>query len=149
MKILPLEEADLPGCAALFVEVFSAPPWNESWDTSTVLRRFDDFWRTPGFFGRLARSEEQIVGFALGQVEHWDVGRHFHLQEMCVALEMQRRGAGSQLMDALEDHLRETGVGRIMLHTARESDAQAFYDRCGFHTSARMVMMSKRLTPNG
>ncbi len=149
MKIQPLEEADLPECAALFVQVFGAPPWNERWSAKAVARRFDDCWRTPGFFGLLATSEEGIAGFALGQLEQWDTRRHFHLREMCVALEMQRRGVGSQLMQALEDHLREAGVGRIVLHTARESDAQAFYDRCGFHTSAKMVMMSKRLTPNG
>ncbi len=148
-KIQPLEEADLPGCAALFVKVFSAPPWNENWDASTALRRFDDCWRTPGFFGLLTKSEDGIVAFALGQVEQWDTSRHFLLREICVALEMQRRGVGRQLMQALEDHLREAGVARIVLHTAREGDAQAFYDRCGFHTSARMVMMSKRLTPDG
>ncbi len=148
MKIRPLEKVDLPTCAELFAQVFCAPPWSESWDTPTVMRRFDDCWRTPGFFGLLAKNEEQIVGFALGQVEQWVTNRHFLLREMCVALEMQRRGVGSQLMQALEDHLREAGVGRIVLHTARESDAQTFYDRCGFHTSARMVMMSKRLTLN-
>ncbi len=148
-KIRPLEEADLPGCAALFVEVFSAPPWNESWNASTALRRFDDCWRTPGFFGLLATSEKRIVGFALGQVEQWVTSRHFLLREMCVALQMQRRGVGSQLMQALEDHLREAGIARIVLHTARESDAKAFYDQCGFHMSARMVMMSKRLAPDG
>lgn len=139
----------MPACAALFVEVFGAPPWNESWDASTATRRFNDCWRTPGFFGLLAQSEEQIVGFALGCVEQWNTNRHFHLREMCVAPQRQRRGVGRQLMQALEDHLREAGVGKITLHTARDSDAQTFYDRCGFHTSARLVMMSKRLTPDG
>lgn len=94
-------------------------------------------------------SEEEIVGFALGQVEQWATSRHFLLREICVALQMQRRGVGSQLMQALEDHLREAGIERIVLHTAREGNAQAFYNRCGFHTSARMVMMSKRLAPDG
>lgn len=146
MRIQTLEEANLPECAALFVEVFNAPPWNESWNVEAVARRFNDIWQTPGFFGLLARNEEQIVGFALGCVEQWDTRRHFHLREMCVAPELQRQGVGTQLMRALEDHLHEADVERIFLHTAREGDAQAFYDRCGFGTSARMVMMSKWLT---
>ena len=146
-QIQPLEEVDLPACAALFVKVFAAPPWNESWSVEAATRRFDDCFRTPGFFGLLAKSEERIVGFALGCVEQWHTSNHFHLREICVAPALQRRGVGSELMGALEDNLREAGVGRIILHTARDSDAQAFYDRCGFGTSARMVMMSKWLTP--
>lgn len=149
MNIQLLVEEDLPACATLFADVFSDPPWNETWLVEAVTRRMDECWRTPDFVGLGAKNKGDLVGFALGFVEQWHTTRHFQLKEMCVAPELQRHGVGSDLMRSLEDHLRETGVSKIILHTARDSDAQAFYDQRGFYTSVKIVMMSKWLTPQG
>ncbi|RYG57548.1 GNAT family N-acetyltransferase, partial [bacterium] len=86
---------------------------------------------------------EELVGFVLGNAEQWDRARHFNLREMCVAIDRQRSGLGTNLMNALQSGLIEQGIDRIYLLTARDTSAQSFYEKCGFYVSPKMVMMVK------
>ena len=110
-----------------------------------VIRRLEDCYRTPCFTGLSVETDGEIVGFVLGYIEQWDVIRHFHLKEMCVVPDQQRRGVGSVLMATLEENLKNQGVERLYLTTARESPAQAFYASQEFHVSDKIILMSKRL----
>lgn len=145
LDVYPVERTNLAECVALFVSVFNNASWNENWDIETVAERLEDCYRTPGFYGLIVRIENEVVGFAMGNTERWDKTKHFYLKEMCVASDHQRRGVGTELMNALERELKNQGVGRIYLHTARDSPAQGFYDKQGFYVSAKMIMMSKWL----
>lgn len=65
-----LSKTDLDACVALFVDVFNAPPWNESWRAEDAAQRLGDFLATPRAVGvRLATLDGGLLGFALGHVE--------------------------------------------------------------------------------
>lgn len=145
MILQPVEHDDLSACAALYLRVFNAAPWNEGWEERAVTRRLEDCWRTPGFFGLKARAGNEVVGIVLGYLEQWDKSSHFYLKEMCVISELQNRGVGTALMEALEAALRERGCQKIYLLTARDTGAQAFYEKRGFYVSQKMIMMGKWL----
>ena len=145
MKFTRIERDDLAECERVFLRVFNNAPWNESWQAESVARRLDDIYQTPGFYGLLCQIEGETVGFALGTIEQWDANKHFYLKEMCVVSAQQRRGVGAALLNALEENLINEGVERLYLHTARDTPAQAFYQKQGFFVSARIIMMSKRL----
>ena len=145
MKFYPVEPANLVECVGLFVSVFNNLPWDENWDAEAVEQRLDDCYRTPGFYGLIAKMNEETIGFALGFVERWDKSRLFHLKEICVATEKQRHGVGTALLSVLEQQLKSQGVEMLYLHTARDTSAQTFYAKNDFHVSSKMIMMSKRL----
>lgn len=145
MEFHPVERSNLTQCIALFTRVFNSPPWNENWEAETVAQRFTDCHHTPGFYGLVATVGDEVIGFAIGYIEQWDKGRHFYLKEMCVAPEQQRLGIGTALMSALETNLRDQHVEKLYLHTARDTQAQAFYEKQGFYVSPKMIMMAKRL----
>lgn len=140
-----IEHENLARCANLFVAVFNHAPWNETWEIAAVVQRLEDCFNTPQFYGLVAIENDQLVGFALGHTESWDNSRYFNLREICVACSRQRQGVGTELMKALSENLKKQSVDKIYLHTTRDTDAQAFYEKHGFRVSEKMVMMLKTL----
>lgn len=101
--------------------------------------------RTPGFLGVVIGRGEGIQGFAMGVAEPWHEGYHFYLKEMCVETGRQRQGLGSRLLEYLTDELSRQEVERIYLLTARGDMSEAFYQKVGFHTSPKMILMARKL----
>ncbi|CAN7181752.1 GNAT family N-acetyltransferase [Terrabacter sp. LjRoot27] len=135
--IRTLTDDDLEACAALYVETFTAPPWNETWLVEDALQRIGDFLATPRAHGVcLTSAEGTMDGFAIGHLERSGPDDHFLLKEMCVREASRRQGRGTQLLEALSDRL---GPARHWyLLTARDSDASAFYEANGFRPAGRM-----------
>ena len=145
MDFYRVEQDNLTECEAVFINVFNNPPWNESWETEAVAQRLKDCYQTPGFYGLIVKIGDVIIGFAVGYIEQWDKSKNFYLKEICVVSEQQRCGIGKALMSALEENLKNEGVEKLYLHTARDTFAQSFYEKQGFYVSAKMIMMLKRL----
>ncbi|MGW5365717.1 GNAT family N-acetyltransferase [Actinopolymorpha pittospori] len=137
------DTAVLDAAAHLFVSVFNAPPWNDSWSDSSARTRLRDVVETPGFVGVALHQGQDLCGFAIGHTEQWFAGRHFLLQEMCVRTELQRQGIGTELIDALEARLFD--VEQVYLLTDRHSPAHSFYERCGFRSARRQGVMIKSI----
>lgn len=132
-----LANGDLDGCAALYVETFSGPPWNELWNRDDARQRVGDFFATPRSHGvGVFDDGGDLLGFALGHEERSGSEDHFFLQEMCVRTTHQGRGHGSQLLTSLTQSLAH--VRHWYLLTARESAASAFYEGHGFRPAGRL-----------
>lgn len=149
MPIRDLIAADLAPCARLYVSVFAADPWNETWSHADASRRLAEIRATPGALGLVATPTEapdaDSIAFVIGFAEQWRAGeRHFYIKEMCVHPDHQRQGLGSALLQQLVARLKPLGVNVFYLLTARGGPAEAFYAHNGFRTSARMCMMSRR-----
>jgi aminoglycoside 6'-N-acetyltransferase I len=143
MKLLSIEHQYLRACATLFISVFNSPPWNEKWSQDVALKRLEDCFNTPGAYGVVAIVEDEVFGFAIGVVAQYDQNENFYLKEICVDSTKQRSGIGTKMMDALHHDLIRKGVGMVYLLTIRDSPAAAFYEKCGFLNSSKMIMMSK------
>jgi aminoglycoside 6'-N-acetyltransferase I len=141
MKYETIQPDDLTSCAEVFVEVFNGPPWNEAWSVPSASPRLTEISGTPGFTGLKVLSGGLMVGFVMGYVESFDTGGDFYLKEMCILPEMQRQGIGTDLLDQLKAHLIETGARKLYLLTSRDGPAARFYEKNGFYTSDKMIMM--------
>ncbi|GIE97579.1 GNAT family N-acetyltransferase [Paractinoplanes rishiriensis] len=133
--ISDLGDSDLAGCAALYAETFSAPPWNESWSVPDAVQRLADLLATPRAYG-VSIFDGELLGFALGNLERVGAEDHFCLREMCVRPGRRREGLGTALLDGLAARL--PGVRQWYLLTARDSGAAAFYERNGFRPAQRI-----------
>ena len=61
---------------------------------------------------------------------HFNNIREAQIRYMAIASRHQRKGIGSRLLEALEEHARDLGAARIVLH-AREA-ALGFYSKNGY-----------------
>jgi aminoglycoside 6'-N-acetyltransferase I len=147
MEYKTIQTEDLNRCAEIFVEVFKGPPWNEDWAVSIALCRLTEIAGTPGFVGLRSMSEGRTVGFVMGYLESFDTGGDFYLKEMCILPTMQRQGIGTALLDQLKTHLIEAGARKLYLLTERGGPAARFYEKNGFYTSDKMIMMGHWLKP--
>lgn len=145
MNVRPIESGDIVRCAELFAAAFARAPWSETWDLADAIARLDEVYRTPGAYGLVAEEDGELLGFALGYVEHLNREQHFYLKEMAVAPERQRSGIGMALMETLCRNLQEMGVTIVYLLTLRNSPAETFYRKCGFYPSSQMIVMGRRL----
>jgi ribosomal protein S18 acetylase RimI-like enzyme len=144
-NVRPIERDDIVRCAELFAAAFAGAPWSETWDITDATARLEEVYRTPGAYGVVARDGATLVGFALGYAEQLNREQHFYLKEMAIAPERQHSGIGTALMEALTRDLAAMGIGVVYLLTLRDSPAEAFYKKGGFHISDRMIVMGKRL----
>ena len=142
--VVPFAEGHLDAAADVYVAVFNAAPWHDRWTAATARERLADILATPGALG-FALLDREFLGFVLGFTEPWYDGAHFYLKEMCVQTGRQRMGLGSRPLQHLEQALREQGIQRVYLLTAREGPAQAFYAKHGYYTSPKMCLMAHRL----
>jgi aminoglycoside 6'-N-acetyltransferase I len=136
--------ADVELAASVFVECFSAPPWNEPWTLAAAIRRIGLFASAPTFRGVLALEEGRVVAMTVGQVEGWLRGSLFLLQEMCVVPRRQRTGIGTRLLEHLFRELQKNdNVSEVYLLTDAASSAESFYVARGFRRSERKIVLSR------
>lgn len=136
---------DLDAIAAVFVESFNAPPWNDGWSFAAARERLASILEARHFRGVVAISGGSMVGLLLGQKERWVDAFHFNLQEMCVLPSHQRAGVGGALLRALTEQLREEGTEKIYLITGPDSGAAAFYSARGYQVSRGRIVMASSL----
>lgn len=87
----------------------------------------------------------EIHGFAFGNIQYYGIEKHYYLWELCIRTDRQREGVGSRIMTALKERMQAEGVARIYTLTARDTPAHDFYQKLGYYTSPKMVMMVQRL----
>jgi len=140
--VVPLDPARLEAAAALFVDVFNAPPWNDSWTPDTAGRRLSDLLATPGYAGAvLVGTDGDLVGLIGGYRQRWYDGWHFYIAEMAVGRAWQRAGLGSRLLTTFLDSLND--VEGVYLLTKASGPAAGFYGKHGFHQARRRAVMTR------
>lgn len=128
----------------LFLDVFNAPPWNDTWQRDQARTRLRDIMKRPKFFGIAQYDGDRMVGMVMGHGEQSDDGVHFQILELCTANDRKGEGIGSNLLDELTDFLDRQGITAVYLLTMRGEGTEEFYSRHGFRTVEKMCVMSRR-----
>lgn len=135
--------ADLDACTALFLGVFTAPPWGDGWTSAAHARTFlRELVENPAFHGWVAEEDRRVVGLCFGHVRSWWKGRELYVDELCVDLARHGRGLGTALLEHVKAELRGQGVQAMTLLTDRGTPAEAFYRKNGFDRLDRLVFMA-------
>lgn len=146
--IVSLQDASVDDCARLYMSVFNAEPYLDSWTEQTARRRILELVGTPGFVGYAHVEDGKPVGLIMGYTRQWYNGLSFDLQDVCVDLDYQGRGIGTGLCDYLEQVLIAKGVHRLFLLTLRGGPGDIFYTKRGYQYASRTMVMVKQLKPN-
>lgn len=143
IEFVPLSSANTDKMVPLYRSVFNTDPWNDGWTHEAASERLASFAKYPEYFGLSLWVQGTVAGFALGWAERWATGWQFHLYEMCIAVEQQRRGYGHALLKEFERHLVQQGRSAIFLQTGAAVPARRFYEACGFRDRG-LIVLGKR-----
>ena len=91
-KITDMELSHIAEYAELFVSVFNAEPWNDSWTKETAQIRIEDMMETNTFIGKALYADNDLKGLIWGQKKQHYNGMHFHIEEFCVKTPEQNKG---------------------------------------------------------
>lgn len=133
VKIGDAMPADLDAIARLEAAAFKAP-WRRAF--------FESELNAPGRYNRVARSQEQLVGY-LFSMYFLD---EMHVNKIAVSESMRRKGIALALMDDCIAFARSHEVRSVSLEV-RESNraAQLFYEKLRF----RPTYVRQRYYPDG
>jgi GNAT superfamily N-acetyltransferase len=143
LKTRVIGEDDILVLAEIYAETFNGPPWHDGWTVAAAKERIERMVIRPTGLGVVAETDGAVIGAALGDLCRWTDGEHFHLQEMFVRPQEQRRGVGSALMNELGKRLEEHNVRVIYLQTHPGSAAETFYAKHGYTATALLTMVRK------
>lgn len=145
LKELSIENKRL--ITIFFKNVFMQEPWNDDWSNEQQLNKYimdligNPNSMTLGFFD----NDSKMAGLAMGCIRHWYEGTEYHIDELCVAANMQGQGIGTEFMKQIEDYVRTKGVCRIFLQTDRDMPAFQFYKKRGFEEMPNHISFVKAL----
>ncbi len=139
-----LSENDIEEASIVFTNVFSSNPWNEPWSSQTSYKRLVDISKTPGYIGiGYFDSNNQMIGFLVGNEEQWADSKSFYINEICVLTNIQQNGIGTSLLKYLKDILTQKSVDTVYLSTERGTGKpELFFRKNGFVTNESRVLMS-------
>lgn len=143
-----LSEKDLEEASIIFTDVFSSNPWNEPWNFHTSHKRLLDISNTPGYIGiGDFNSNNQMIGFLVGNEEQWADSTNFYINEICVLTNVQTNGIGTSLLKYLRDILTQKNVDTVYLSTERgKGKPELFFRKNGYVTNESRVLMTMAIS---
>ncbi|NOR45973.1 MAG: GNAT family N-acetyltransferase [Candidatus Delongbacteria bacterium] len=142
MIVRKLEIDDIDECVNLFIKVFSQKPWEDEWASFEYAKSYLlDFVNTPGFIGLVATKDSKIIGSSFGHIQKWWSGTEFFISEFFIDTNIQGQGVGKTILNYLQNKLSKMNINCITLLTSRDVDAYKFYEKCGFKTAEKTVLM--------
>ena len=145
MNIQAIEACDLTALAKLYVKVFEAKPWSETWKVDWAYSRLQLIFKSPQFTGYMYCNEQGPIAAALGRGNNFQGKKEYELVEFFVAPEAQSQGIGSRLYQNTAQQLKAQGYDLVTLITSRELPAFRFYQKQGFKHGESMAFLYSEL----
>lgn len=141
---LPMNSSNLNRCVDLFIETFSAEPWNDVYDSrEQVVKFFENYMNNNYFVGYVLKQQEEIIALSLGEKKPWINGLEYYIDQFCVSRELQGSGIGSYFLECIEVDIKEKGMNAIILMTDRGFPSEKFYKKNGFKECEEIIFLAK------
>lgn len=142
MKTRLMKPSDLEECSDLLLQVFSGEPWFDEWESVRHVQKYlNEFMNNPVFIGFVVEHNDKIAGACFGHTKSWYSGEEYHIQEFFMDTKVQQSGLGSQLMNAIKEHLSSRNIHCIVLLTEKDVPAEKFYKKNGFEVKKDIIFM--------
>ncbi|PNS42183.1 GNAT family N-acetyltransferase [Mesotoga sp. B105.6.4] len=145
MEIVEMRSDEITAVKKLFLEVFSAEPWNDHWKSDEELTQYiRELTQNPNSLSLMLIDDyENIVAASLGYVFSWWQGKDYFIKEFFVCGESQGKGIGSEFLVLMDDFLLAREIKSIWLMTERTVPAYRFYLKNGFTEAEDIVFFQK------
>jgi aminoglycoside 6'-N-acetyltransferase I len=136
---------DLQTCIRLFIETYSAEPWNNHWSPEAATRYLEEFMANKRFMGFVICDDASIIGALFAHRKTWWTNDELYVDELYIAPRFQGQGYGERLLGYVEDLARSSGMSGLTLLTHRDFPAKSFYLKHGYKQADHVVFMYKGL----
>ena len=145
IEIKKYSSESFSACCNLYIGVFNAPPWNDTWSIEATQRCLKDLTDNKRFVGFTLWENDILVGAVFAHEKTFYKGEEIYIDELFISPSCQRAGYGKKLMSKIEEYARENGITAITLLTAISQPAFAFYEKQGYRHLDYMTFMHKRV----
>ena len=154
MTVRPIRLPDVPAIARTVVAAWQAAyrgilsdAYLDGLDVNSVGQAFTRLVETPERITLVVEVDGVVVGsvgFGAARDEDMDPAQVAEIYAIYVHPVRWRKGAGSALMEAALDRIRQDGYSQVVLWTMRDNArARSFYERMGFHRDG-MTQVNER-----
>lgn len=144
MKISKMSEAHIEVCADLFIDVFSKPPWNDTFSSRRqVIDFFQNHMNNNYFEGFILEDRGDIVAMSIGMKKPWLHGMEYYIDQFCVRSDLQGRGIGSCFLKLIESEIKTEKMNAMILNTEKGMPSEKFYLKNGFKSADELVIFIK------
>jgi len=147
-KIIELRELNIENIEEIktfFVEIFTQEPWYDDWSNKEQLHAYiTDLIGNKNSLVLGLFENNDMVGLTMGNIRHWYTGTEYYVDEFCIKREEQRRGFGTQFLEAIEEYIKSKGMTQIFLQTERNVPAYHFYNKNGLVELENHVSLFKK-----
>lgn len=138
MQIRPVTAEDVAALADAMRKSYAEEPWRERWTEPRAVRRIQAIMGGYGAMGLAAVEEQEIIGGVLGFIDPYAEEDFFFVSELFVSPAWKRKGVGTSLLSALEEHLKAVGITTLQLISIEPNEA--FYQKAGLSRDSVSVL---------
>jgi len=134
---------DFQLCCDLLIQTYNAPPVNDNWTSESAQIRFKDTIDNKRFIGYTLWENEVLIGAVFARMRTYHAGNEIVVEDLIVSPAHQRKGYGTELLDAIENYSKENGCTNISLLTVMENPSFDFYKKRGYWNLEFVAKMYK------
>ena len=143
--IKKFELKDLTACAEIMMSVYNNDLWQCSWSLETAKDYLMDYVEAKKFIGYVLWLDDEIKGAIFCHEKIWWNNSEVFIDEMFVSPELQRQGYGRDLLNVVEDYIKEHNLVGFTLTTNRFTPAPKFYRKNDFLDAEHVLFMYKEV----
>ena len=143
--IKKFELKDLTACAEIMMSVYNNELWQCRWSLDTAKDYLMDYVESKKFIGYVLWLDDEIKGAIFCHEKIWWNNSEIFIDEMFISPELQRQGYGSELLNVIENYIKEHNLVGFTLTTNRFTPAPKFYRKNNFSDAEHVLFMFKEV----
>lgn len=136
-----MKASDLAQCGMIYAKAFPMEHWGIDWTAENAAHYLQDYFEQKRFVGYVYEESEEVLGCIFALCKSSGSKKEIYINEMAVLPERQGLGIGKQLLDAVKDYSKNSGLAGIVLYTSAYAPAAKFYEKNGFKLSNGTICM--------
>lgn len=144
MKVREMTIADIEAVLPMYISYYNEQE-DGCWTKETAGKRIHQVLSMEGAYSLLLEDNDSVLGFVMGYFKQYDDIVGYTLEEIIIAYEYQNKGIGSDLLNQLEQRVKEKGAACVELQAVNDEYHERFYGKTGYHNAKNFVLKVKWL----